>query len=241
MLKIDAQETFEGDGVVVQRLFPIAGRRHFDPFVLWDHFDLAPGRGFPDHPHRGFEAVTYLFSGSMQHTDNLGNHSRVEAGGAQAFCAGRGLVHSEMPDEVNRSAGIQLWINLKRDLKTVAPRYQQALGSELPSTVFEGGRVTTIVGEDSPIQLHNAICYQHLQLDADASYSIALSAADRALIYVASGALTGHGQQLEQHQAWLVEQGGADLHIQASQASEVMLCVGKPHKEPIVQHGPFVD
>lgn len=241
MLKIDAQETFEGDGVVVQRLFPIAGRRHFDPFVLWDHFDLAPGRGFPDHPHRGFEAITYLFSGSMQHTDNLGNESRVEAGGAQAFCAGRGLVHSEMPDETNRSSGIQLWVNLKQALKGVEPAYQQALSAELPSTTFDGGRVTTIVGEGSPIQLHNHIRYQHIQLKAGASYTLTLSSAERALIYVVSGVLTSDGQQLAQHQAWLLEQGSADLRIQANQASELMLCVGEPHGEPIIQHGPFVD
>lgn len=241
MLKIDAQETFEGDGVVVNRLFPIAGRRHFDPFVLWDHFDLAPGRGFPDHPHRGFEAITYLFSGSMQHTDNLGNQSRIEAGGAQAFCAGRGLVHSEMPDEERRSAGIQLWVNLKRDLKGVDPSYQQALSDQLPSATFEGGRVTSIVGDGSPVQLHHNIRYQHVQLEAGASYSLVLLPAERALIYVVSGVLTCAGQTLKQHQAGLIEAGDDALSVQADQASEFMLCVGTPHGEPIIQHGPFVD
>jgi len=99
----------EGDGVEVKRLMPVANLRNFDPFVLWDHFDIEGG-GFPNHPHRGFEAITYMFDGGMKHKDNLGNQGTVFAGGAQRFTAGKGIVHSEMPD--GKAAGIQLWINL---------------------------------------------------------------------------------------------------------------------------------
>lgn len=119
------KEVAEGDGVDVKRLFPVPGRMNFDPFVLWDHFDILPGKGFPDHPHRGFEAITYMFSGGMNHQDNLGNASFVESGGAQRFTAGSGIVHSEMPAETGRSNGIQLWINLPKRLKTLPASYQQ--------------------------------------------------------------------------------------------------------------------
>ncbi|RMH38120.1 MAG: pirin family protein, partial [Gammaproteobacteria bacterium] len=110
----------EGDGVTVQRLMPVPGLRHFDPFVLWDHFDIAGG-GFPPHPHRGFEAITWLFSGAMHHKDNLGNAGTIHAGGAQRFTAGRGITHSEMPESA--AAGIQLWINLPQRLKSIEPDY----------------------------------------------------------------------------------------------------------------------
>lgn len=121
-----AVEMSEGDGVNVNRLFPVTRERmNFDPFVLWDNFNIGPDRGFPTHPHRGFEAITYMFSGSIEHKDNLGNHSTVTAGGAQRFTAGRGIEHSEMPDSDIMSNGIQLWINLAKDLKQIDPDYQQ--------------------------------------------------------------------------------------------------------------------
>ena len=106
---VESVLTSEGAGAEVQRLFPIrAGRMNHDPFVLWDHFLLEKGMGFPTHPHRGFEAITYIFEGSMEHKDNLGNHSRVYAKGAQRFTAGSGLEHSEMPDESQRTTGIDI-------------------------------------------------------------------------------------------------------------------------------------
>ena len=95
MRKIDSVLTSEGDGAEVRRLFPLrAGRMNHDPFVLWDHFFLEKGTGFPTHPHRGFEAITYIFEGSMEHRDNLGNHSRVYEKGAQRFTAGKGIEHA---------------------------------------------------------------------------------------------------------------------------------------------------
>lgn len=87
----------EGDSAEVNRLFPVHGFMNFDPFVLWDDFTIRPGAGFPDHPHRGFEGVTYVIKGSVNHTDNLGNNSTVHHGGMQRFTAGKGIIHSEMP------------------------------------------------------------------------------------------------------------------------------------------------
>ena len=141
----------EGDGVDVKRLFPLQGFMNFDPFVLWDHFNIGPGRGFPDHPHRGFEAITYMFDGGMNHKDNLGNESFVTAGGAQRFTAGAGMVHSEMPAEAGESNGIQLWINLPQRLKKIEPGYQQVDAAEFPIVELEAGQVKILVGENSPL------------------------------------------------------------------------------------------
>jgi len=152
----------EGDGVDVKRLFPLRDFMNFDPFVLWDHFTLDSGRGFPDHPHRGFEAITYMFEGGMNHKDNLGNESFVTAGGAQRFTAGSGLVHSEMPAQTGVSNGIQLWINLPKRLKQVDAEYQQVNANEFPVKKLDGGTVKTIVGENSPLQLKTSVIYRHV-------------------------------------------------------------------------------
>lgn len=153
-----AVETMEGSGAKVKRLFPIrADLMNYDPFVLWDHFELAPGAGFPEHPHRGFEAITYLFSGSIEHKDNLQNQSKVYAGGAQRFTAGKGIVHSEMPAKNTTSTGIQLWINLPRKLKKVEPDYQQVDAENIPEHIINGVRVRTIVGTKEGIQLHTPV------------------------------------------------------------------------------------
>ena len=240
--KVQAQETFEGDGVVVNRLFPIAQRMNLDPFVLWDHFNLEPGHGFPDHPHRGFEAITYLFSGGMNHADNLGNNTFVSAGGAQVFCAGSGLVHSEMPAEKVRSSGIQLWINLAKSDKNIDPSYQQIQAEQLPIEHFDGGRCVHIVGGGSPIKLHSQITYQHLILASQSSYSLALQRGTSAIIYVVKGAVQIETEVLESHQAWLIEDSEQDaLRIAVQQDSELMFCMGAPRGEPIRQRGPFVD
>ena len=142
-----AIETMEGSGAKVKRLFPIrADLMNYDPFVLWDHFELAPGAGFPEHPHRGFEAITYLFNGSIEHKDNLSNQSTVYAGGAQRFTAGKGIVHSEMLAKNTTSTGIQLWINLPRKLKQIEPAYQQVDAENIPEQIINDICVRKIVG-----------------------------------------------------------------------------------------------
>ena len=148
-----AVEMSEGDGVDVNRLFPVrSDRMNFDPFVLWDNFNIGAGHGFPTHPHRGFEAITYMFTGSIEHKDNLGNHSTVTAGGAQRFTAGRGIEHSEMPASDGMSNGIQLWINLAKNLKSIEPDYQQVDKENIPVKKIDGGQISIIVGDDSPVK-----------------------------------------------------------------------------------------
>lgn len=242
IIKISAKETLEGDSVIVNRLFPIAGRMNFDPFVLWDHFNIAPGHGFPDHPHRGFEAITYMLSGGMHHRDNLGNNAFVSLGGAQVFCAGKGIVHSEMPADKLQSSGIQLWINLPKRLKKIEPNYQQVLSKDLPLVDFEGGGCRTIVGEGSPIELHTDVTYQHVSLAKDSHYQIYISEGLNAVIYVLLGSITLSDETINATEALLMEcKQEQNLSIKANEQSEFMFCCGTPHHQTINQHGPYVD
>lgn len=236
----DALETMEGDGAEVKRLMPIRGFMNYDPIVLWDHFDIGPGSGFPDHPHRGFEGITYLFSGAMQHTDNLGNQSTVLPGGAQRFTAGSGLIHSEMPGTDERTTGIQLWINLPKRLKQVEPAYQQVDAEQIPEHTFPGGRKRIIVGDDASIKLLTPVLYLDIQLDKNAKLDEAVNPDHRGLVYVVTGKLQLNNQTLETGQACFME-NTALLSFQAQSACRMMVCLGQPHGESIRQYGPFVD
>ena len=234
---IKAMEVLEGDGVTVKRLMPVHGMRNFDPFVLWDHFDIS-GNGFPDHPHRGFEAITYMFAGGMQHADNLGNQSTVTAGGAQRFTAGRGLVHSEMPD--GHAVGVQLWINLPKRLKGIDPAYQQVDAADFPAEGIEGGEIRTIVGEGSPLSLHTEVEYLDISLDADALITRKIPTGFRGLIYVIEGSAVIAEKETPAGNACYIDRVAA-ITMKATEACRLMWCFGAPHGEPILQHGPFVD
>jgi len=235
-----AVETMEGDGAEVKRLLPIRGFMNYDPIVLWDHFSVAAGTGFPDHPHRGFEAITYIFSGSMEHADNLGNRSTVLAGGAQRFTAGRGLVHSEMPGQGERSEGIQLWINLPKRLKTVQPAYQQADAMDIPEQLFPGGKKRIIVGEQGPVNLLTPVKYLDIEMQAGASLDEPVEQGHRGLVYIVNGAMTLNDNTLATGQAFFID-GEDKLEMLADKNTRLMLCLGRPHGEPIRQYGPFVD
>jgi len=227
----------EGDGVTVKRLMPVAGLRNFDPFVLWDHFDISGG-GFPDHPHRGFEAITYLFDGGMRHADNLGNEGVVFAGGAQRFTAGRGMVHSEFPN--GRAHGIQLWINLPKRLKSIAPVYQQVQADMIPEASRDGVTIRTIVGEAGAISLQTEVEYLDMRMTPDKRVERTIAEGARGLIYLLSGEISVSGYRLKTAQAAYVDEM-TQLAIHSHSEARLMWCFGRPHHEPIHQHGPFVD
>lgn len=236
-----AIEMSEGDGVDVNRLFPVSSQRmNFDPFVLWDNFNLGPDRGFPTHPHRGFEAITYMFTGSIEHKDNLGNHSTVTAGGAQRFTAGRGMEHSEMPDSEVDSNGIQLWINLAKELKSIEPGYQQVDKENIPVKEIEGGKISIIVGDDSPVKLKTPVRYLEVNLDNAIQFTESVPDDFRGFIYLLSGQLNINSDNVSEREAFFFE-GINELNINALAESHFMLCMGKPHGEPIRQYGHFVD
>lgn len=230
----------EGDGVDVKRLFPLRDFMNFDPFVLFDHFDIGAGCGFPDHPHRGFEAITYMFEGGMNHKDNLGNESFVTMGGAQRFTAGSGMVHSEMPANDGKSIGIQLWINLPKRLKQIEPDYQQVDATEFPVNTFEGGSAKLIVGNNSSLKLKTEVIYQHVVLDNNSSYTLSVKSGMRGIVYVMKGEIDVNTYNVKCDQAIFIEDIES-LDFSAISSSEFMICMGMPHNEPIRQYGPFVD
>ncbi|TLS68293.1 pirin family protein [Mariprofundus erugo] len=228
----------EGDGVTVKRVMPLAGMRNFDPFVLWDDFDITGG-GFPAHPHRGFEAITYLFAGGMRHADNLGNSGTIHAGGAQCFTAGSGIVHSEFPE--GRAHGIQLWINLPRQLKGIPPAYQQVEAEEIPETHDAGVTIRTIAGEGGAISLHTGVDYLEIRIGAGQRFERTIAESFRGFIYMVEGeALLNDDVALHSGDAAFIE----DMRLATMAATtdcRLMWCFGSPHHQPIMQHGPFVD
>ena len=236
-----AVEMSEGDGVDVNRLFPVSSKMmNFDPFVLWDNFNLGPDRGFPTHPHRGFEAITYMFTGSIEHKDNLGNHSTVTAGGAQRFTAGRGMEHSEMPSSEEPSNGIQLWINLAKNKKSIEPDYQQVDEENIPLVNIEGGTIRFIVGDESPVKLQTPVIYLRINLNAGSKLNEKVPEDFRGFIYILNGKLKVNTETVNEREAYFFEKIEA-LDIEALTESHFMLCMGRPHGEPIHQHGSFVD
>ena len=238
---IKAREMAEGSGVTVRRLFPFyRDRLVADPFVLWDDFSIGADAGFPTHAHRGFEAITYLFSGSMNHADNLGNDSTVAPGGAQRFTAGQGIQHSEMPGSNGVTTGIQLWINLPQSLKSIPAGYQQVDAEDIPQYKHNGVTVRQIVGDQSPLQLKTTVRYEDISMPAAASYSIDVGPDMQGIIYLHDGSATINGQHLNAGEAMQLTH---DEHatIAAAQPSRLMLALGKPHHEAVRLTDGFVD
>ena len=240
--KLIGQETPEGDGVVVTRLFPTHQIMNHDPFVLFDHFTLKEGTGFPNHPHRGFEAITYVFEGGMNHKDNLGNDKFVSQGGAQVFCAGSGLIHSEMPANKGITRGIQLWINLAKKEKGLSPTYQFFEKKDLPSYSENGVEVTDIVGPNSPVFLNTEITYQYLKFSKDAQKLIMIQKDTNAIVYVVAGSFEVNKVSISSGESILIKAvESTEFSIKGHAQGSIIFCNAAPHGETILQNGPYVD
>lgn len=238
---ISAQDTPEGTGARVRRVFPSGLLMDFDPFVLLDEFFVDPTAGFPEHPHRGFEALTYMLDGTFWHRDNLGNDSEVGAGGVQRFTAGKGIVHSEMPGGGTTVChGLQLWLNLPRSLKQVQPSYQQVLPEEIPQENVLGGVIRTIIGEKSPVSVQTPVAYLDIRLDKDITYELPVMSERNAFMYVYNGKLDISGMQCGKGQAYLMGASRSQT-IHTLESSGFIFLAGRPHGEPIYHNGPFVD
>jgi len=239
---VPAVETEEGAGAVVRRLFPTGIMRDYDPFALLDEFDLRPPAGFPEHPHRGFEALTYMLEGSFHHRDDMGNDSTVAAGGAQRFTAGgRGIVHSEMPGSRGRNRGLQLWVKLPARLKGVAPTYQQVDAPGVPEAAGDGWHARIVVGEGSPVRLSTPVRYLDVRLDAWATFEDEVPFGWRGLVYVLDGRVTVAGREARAGSAALLAGGSRPVVSAVEGPAHLVLVLGKPIGEPIVHRGPFVE
>jgi hypothetical protein len=231
----------------------------FDPFLLLDEMgpvDYAPGeaKGAPDHPHRGFETVTYMLEGSFVHRDSAGHAGIIGPGDVQWMTAGAGVVHSEMPDPAlaragGRVHGLQLWVNLPRRDKMVAPRYQEIPSQRIPTAATPNGdvRVKVIAGEalgvKAAIETHTPILYQHFTLEPGASIVQPVPRAYRVFAYSLSGSGRYGDEQREIGARRMVifsDDGDAVTIAAGRERLDVLLIGGAPLNEPIVRHGPFV-
>jgi redox-sensitive bicupin YhaK (pirin superfamily) len=254
---VDAARQLEGEGFEVRRPFPSGALSMVDPFLLLDEMgpkDTGPGEaiGTGDHPHRGFETVTYMLDGEFEHRDSAGNHGTIRTGDVQWMTAGAGVVHSERPSAAflergGRMHGFQLWVNLPRADKMRAPRYQDLRAEDLPKVDADGVHATVIAGDafgvHGPADTHVPIVYVHARLDAGATATIPTSPTANAFAYVfgGQGSVGRDRRPVRDGQAALFGPGDAiELRAAEHEPLEVLVLAGEPLHEPVVRYGPFV-
>lgn len=251
--QVAGKPTSDGAGVKLTRVLTQPLQRRLDPFLMLDAFGSDNPddyiAGFPDHPHRGFETVTYMIAGRMQHKDSAGHEGLLENGGVQWMTAGRGVIHSEIPQqEAGVMEGFQLWLNLPASDKMSAPWYRDFSAAELPRFETEVGvGVTVIAGESHGVagavtREATAPLYLDLHLPAGTRFEQQIPAGHNAFVYVYRGEVRIGGETLPaQRMGILANDAEADgVVIEAAGAAKVLLIAGRPLNEPIAQYGPFV-
>jgi len=253
--KLRGRPTSDGAGVRMTRVIGTPQLDHFDPFLLLDEFRSDDPNdyiaGFPDHPHRGFETVTYMLAGHMQHGDNQGNTGDLGPGSVQWMTAGRGIVHSEMPQQEDGLMwGFQLWVNLPAADKMTAPRYQDIQGDQIPEAeVAPGVNARVIAGELAGVagavtQVATEPVYFDLHFATDASITVPLPAEHNAFIYVYQGNMRagpdGQRTNVERGELALLEHGDSVELSCGAEPARMILVAGRPLNEPIARYGPFV-
>jgi len=255
---VTAHRQREGAGFIVRRPVPTQGLDTVDPFLLLDEMgpvDYAPGEavGAPDHPHRGFETITYMLEGEFEHEDSAGHRGTLRPGDVQWMTAGAGIVHSEMPsrgiqEKGGRVHGFQIWVNLPARLKMTRPRYQEVAAKGIPEARTEDGRarVRVIAGEAlgarAVIETHIPIVYQDWTIDAGADVTTALPREQQALVYVFQGSVRvgDEGKEVRDGQMALLGPGDAARFRGATGGGRLLLLAGVPVAEPVARYGPFV-
>ncbi len=248
---VRGQATSDGAGV---KLFRVLGTQQFDmldPFLMLDEFRSDSGddyiAGFPDHPHRGFETVTYMLAGEMEHGDHLGNKGRLVAGSVQWMTAGRGIVHSEMPkQEDGLMWGFQLWINLPASHKMIPPRYQDIPPEHVPEVRRDDGAVVRVVaGAHAGVAgavtgIATSPIYLDVRLPAGAAFAQHVTAGHASFAYVYEGAGTLGGRALARGQLGVLSDGDR-VEARAGEAGlRFILLAARPINEPVARYGPFV-
>jgi redox-sensitive bicupin YhaK (pirin superfamily) len=245
--------TSDGAGVKLTRVLTQNLQHRLDPFLMLDNFHSDdPGdyiAGFPNHPHRGFETVTYMIAGRMRHRDNAGHQGLLQNGGVQWMTAGRGIIHSEMPEQENGvMEGFQLWLNLPARRKMIPAWYRDIPSAEIPEYVTaDGATVRVIAGTSNGIsgamsREDTEPLYLDIDLPAGSTFSTMIPATHNAFVYVYRGAVTISGTALgENRMGILANTPQADgVTLNSTAPAKAILVAGKPLGEPIVQHGPFV-
>ena len=253
---IHATTQLEGEGMIVTRPFPTDRLDQLDPFLLLDRMgpvSHGPGeaKGAPDHPHRGFETVTYVLDGAIEHEDSQGNRGRIGAGDVQWMTAGHGIVHEEFHSrDFTRAGGplqmVQLWVNLPRRDKMMTPRYQELRAAEIPTATSADGKVTVTViageslGTRATIDTRTPILYLHVRLAAGARFMQAIPEMYNAFAFVIGGEVTIADRQARENDAVIFGRDGDGVAIATESGAELLLIGGVPLNEPVARYGPFV-
>ena len=256
---IDPETVIEGAGVRLRRSFGPSRANPLDPFLLFDHFAFndpreGPIAGFPTHPHRGIETVTYMLEGNTRHRDSLGNVGVIGSGDVQWMTSGRGILHEEMPKRSPEGnvIGFQLWVNLPAADKMSQPRYQEVATDSIPTFENDGVRVRVVAGEYGGVrgpvtEIAAQPLYMDVSLDPGASFELPVPGGHTVVAYVFEGAGRfglddqGGGEEIEAVKLVVFEEGER-IAVKAGDDSMVrfMLMAGAPFHEPIVPYGPFV-
>jgi redox-sensitive bicupin YhaK (pirin superfamily) len=254
---ITGQATSDGAGVKLTRVLTQDLQQRLDPFLMLDNFASDDpddyGAGFPDHPHRGFETVTYMIAGRMRHKDSAGHEGLLQNGGVQWMTAGRGLVHSEMPEqEAGVMEGFQLWLNLRGADKLCTPWYRDIQSDEIPEVTAPGGVLARVIaghshGTGGAMQReHTEPVYLDLRWpEAAAVFEQFLPTTHNAFVYVYRGSLEvvdaqGQATPVPLHRMAILTNEGDGVRLRASGHAQAILIAGRPLREPIAQYGPFV-
>ena len=248
---VEGIATSDGAGVKLTRVLTGKLQRRLDPFLMLDAFGSDDPddyiAGFPDHPHRGFETVTYMLAGRMRHRDSAGHEGLLGDGGVQWMIAGRGVIHSEIPEQEDGvMEGFQLWLNLPARDKMRDPWYQDYAPTDIPQyTTPEGVTVRVIAGESNGVT--GAVTrevteplYLDIHLPAGTAFSTAVPATHNAFVYVYRGEVRIGDAALATQRMGILDNEADRFVVRAEQPSRLILVAGKPLNEPIVQYGPFV-
>jgi hypothetical protein len=246
--KVLAKPQGEGDGAVVRRSIGRPELKYLDPFIMLDEFAVSPPAGFPDHPHRGFETVTYMLQGAFTHKDFTGRKGTIGTGDVQWMTAGRGIIHSEMPAGEGTQTGLQLWINLSSDDKMVEPRYQELLSEDIKRAENDGVEVRIIAGEsmgvESPVYTRTPTMYLDFTIKPRAQMHQPIPESWNSFVYLIQGEGvfgSSNSSPITAHHVLVLGPGnGLSVWNKSSEPLRFVLIAGQPLNEPVVQYGPFV-
>ncbi|KAH0613697.1 uncharacterized protein H6S33_005583 [Morchella sextelata] len=245
----EAIEQSEGAGARVRRSVGTAQLRNFSPFLMLDHFTIGPGAGFPDHPHRGQETITYLLSGSVDHEDFAGNKGTIGPGDLQFMTAGKGIMHAEMPGlaSTTPNVGLQLWVDLPTALKFCEPRYRDLRGDEIPVVEADDGKVSIkiISGESQGAEGVRELAYTpvwilDVTVKAGGTLKQILPKAWNAFLYILEGSIIVEGKDVPTFHNVVFEKEGDGIVVEGKTDARFVIIAGQPLDQPVVQHGPFV-
>ncbi|KAL9651249.1 hypothetical protein ABK040_006250 [Willaertia magna] len=256
--KIVGKETSEGVGAKVIRTIGGSKISYHDPFLLLDEFHVNKPAGFPDHPHRGFETITYMLDGAFEHCDNHGGGGIINTGDIQWMTAGSGLIHSEMPVNSTNNSGLQLWVNLKAKDKMIQPKYQGLIAKEIPILKLNDEKVIVkIIGGKSsnsnelvsPIQLRTKVIYLDIKIQNNENYVYRenLPKGYQGFIYFIKGnGLVNGSLNAEEKSAVLFSEtlneneNLIEVESKTNDLLHFVIIAGEPMKEPMARYGPFV-